>query len=113
MLKDDLRAIVNISADRSVYVVFGPNRAIRESNLSSYGHLAPRIELYGLEKLPFSVPFAWRARSLEACMLISQRSRDGRSRRISTKKSRNSQSHTLSFSTLFEVKFSALAECEN
>ena len=33
------RAIVNISPDRFVYVVFGPNRAIREPNLSSDGQL--------------------------------------------------------------------------
>src|SRR6516225_6790565 len=33
------RAIVNISPDRFVHVVFGPNRVIRESNLSSYGQL--------------------------------------------------------------------------
>src|SRR5271166_1233116 len=33
-------AIVNISPDRFVYVVFSPNRTISESNLSSHGHLA-------------------------------------------------------------------------
>jgi hypothetical protein len=33
-------AIVNISPDRFVYVVFSPNRPIGESNLSSHWHLA-------------------------------------------------------------------------
>src|ERR1700738_1970046 len=36
------RAIVNISPDRFMYVVFSPNRSVGESNLSSYGHLAAR-----------------------------------------------------------------------
>jgi hypothetical protein len=37
------RPVVNISPDRSIYVVFGPNRAIREANLASHRHLAARL----------------------------------------------------------------------
>src|SRR6516225_11420380 len=37
------RAVVDISPDRFVYVVLGPNRAIGDSNLSAYRHLAARL----------------------------------------------------------------------
>jgi hypothetical protein len=37
------RTIVDISPDRSIYVVFGPNRAIREANLASHRHLAAHL----------------------------------------------------------------------
>src|SRR5271165_1345935 len=37
------RAIVNVSPDRCIYVIFGPNRAIRETDLTTHRHLAARL----------------------------------------------------------------------
>jgi len=54
------RAIVNISPDRFVYVVFSPNRPIGESNLSSHEHLAA-----GLAHLPHCGGYAVRIVEIE------------------------------------------------
>src|SRR5580692_12860796 len=41
------RAVVNVSPDRCIYVIFGPNRPIRETDLATHRHLAA-----GLTHLP-------------------------------------------------------------
>src|SRR5271165_3286131 len=54
------RAVVNVSPDRRIYVIFGPDRPIREADLATHRHLAA-----GLTHLPHCGCYAVRVVEIE------------------------------------------------